>query len=221
MLYNIAEKFLSINGEGIFAGQLAVFIRFCGCNLNCSFCDTTWANNLKKPFELLDEDQIYEYIKSQGVRNVTLTGGEPLIQKNIRVLLERLALDKSLRVEIETNGSVDISEFFDIENRPSFTVDYKLPGSKMEDRMFLLNFSRVSSCDTVKFVVSDLDDLLKAKYVTERFDLSKRCHVYLSPVFGKIEPEKIVDFMKANHMTDINLQLQIHKIIWDPNKKGV
>lgn len=221
MFYNIAEKFLSINGEGVFAGQLAVFIRFCGCNLNCSFCDTTWANNLTKPFELLDEEQIYNYIKSQGVRNVTLTGGEPLIQENIRVLLERLALDKNLRVEIETNGSADISAFFDIENRPSFTVDYKLPGSGMEDRMFLLNFSRVSSCDTVKFVVSDTNDLERAKQIIEKFDLASGCHVYLSPVFGRIEPEQIVEFMKANKMTDINLQLQIHKIIWDPNKKGV
>lgn len=221
MLYNIAEKFLSINGEGVFAGQLAVFIRFCGCNLKCSYCDTTWANNLTRPFEILDEEMIYNYIKSQGVRNVTLTGGEPLIQKNIRILLERLSSDSSIRVEIETNGSVDISDFFDIKNRPSFTVDYKLPGSGMEDNMFLLNFSRVSSCDTVKFVVSDLNDLKRAKNIIDRFDLTSKCHVYLSPVFGRIDPEQIVEFMKENLLNDINLQLQIHKIIWDPNKKGV
>ncbi len=119
MKYNVAEKFVSINGEGRSAGQLAVFIRFTGCNLGCSYCDTTWANDLKAPFELMDENQIYDYIKSTGITNVTLTGGEPLIQKNIRTLLEKLASDKKIRVEIETNGSIDISEYFDIENRPS------------------------------------------------------------------------------------------------------
>ena len=221
MKYNIAEKFVSINGEGMFAGQLAVFIRFCGCNLDCEYCDTRWANDMKVTFELLSEDEIYEYIKSTGVINITLTGGEPLIQKNIYVLLEKLANDKSIRVEIETNGSIDILEFIDIENRPSFTVDYKLQGSGMESRMFLLNFNRLSSKDTVKFVVSDLQDLKKAKTVIEKFSLINKCHIYISPVFGKINPEQIVDFMKENHLNDINLQLQIHKIIWDPDKKGV
>ena len=221
MKYNIAEKFVSINGEGRLAGQLSVFIRFTGCNLNCSYCDTTWANDLKAPFELMDENEIYNYIKSTGVRNVTLTGGEPLIQKNIRVLLEKLASDKNIRVEIETNGSKDISEYFGIDNRPSFTVDYKLEGSGMEQHMFLLNFSRVQAEDTVKFVVSNMTDLINAYNIINRFGLSQNTRVFISPVFGRINPEEIVDFMKEKKLNDINLQLQIHKIIWDPNKKGV
>ncbi len=221
MKYNVAEKFVSVNGEGVFAGQLAVFIRFCGCNLNCTYCDTRWANDMRVAFEALSEFEIYDYIKSTGIRNVMLTGGEPLIQKNIDVLLNKLAIDRSIHVEIETNGSIDISEFMDIANRPSFTVDYKLQGSGMEDRMFLLNFNRVSSRDTVKFVVADLQDLQKAKTVIEKFSLIKKCSIYISPVFGRIDPEIIVDFMKENNLNHVNLQLQIHKIIWGPDKKGV
>ncbi len=221
MKYNIAEKFISINGEGRLAGQLAVFIRFTGCNLNCSYCDTTWANDLKAPFVAMDENEIYNYIKSTGIKNVTLTGGEPLVQKNIRVLLEKLASDKSLRVEIETNGSIDISEYFDINNRPSFTVDYKLAGSGMEQHMFLLNFSHVEEIDTVKFVVSDMNDLIKTGNIISKFGLASKTRVFISPVFGRINPEQIVDFMKENKLNNVNLQLQIHKIIWDPNKKGV
>lgn len=221
MNFNIAEKFVSINGEGVLAGQLAVFIRFTRCNLRCSYCDTSWANDCNAPCTVMTEDEIHEYIRSTGVKNVTITGGEPLIQDDIRVLLEKLASDKKIHVEIETNGSQDISKYFDIPNRPSFTVDYKLPGSGMEKEMFLLNFSRVTSDDTVKFVVSDRTDLEKALNVIKRFELAEKTNVYLSPVFGSIDPEEIVEFMKDNSLNGVRLQLQIHKIIWDPDKKGV
>ena len=107
-MYNVVEKFVSINGESKFAGQLAVFIRFRGCNLNCVYCDTKWANTADAPAEQMTKEEIYDYIKSTGVRNVTLTGGEPLLQKGIQELLEYLAKDKNIRIEIETNGSVDI-----------------------------------------------------------------------------------------------------------------
>ncbi len=221
MIYNIAEKFVSVNGEGRYAGQLAVFIRFCGCNLSCSYCDTMWANTMTQPLEKLTEKDILQYIRSTGVRNVTLTGGEPLIQEGIRTLLETLASDKSLRVEIETNGSVDISQFFDIDNRPSFTVDYKLPGSGMEHSMYVLNYRNADMRDTVKFVVSDDEDLAKTKQVIEKFELQNRTNTYISPVFGKIAPERLVDFLKENRFNNVNMQIQLHKIIWDPDKKGV
>ncbi len=91
----------------------------------------------------------------------------------------------------------------------------------MEQHMFLLNFSHVGAADTVKFVVSDMDDLIKARNIISKFRLAEKTRVFISPVFGRIDPEQIVDFMKENELNDINLQLQIHKIIWDPNKKGV
>ena len=122
----VVEKFVSINGEGSKAGQLAVFIRFAGCNLDCVYCDTKWANEEDVSYSEMSKEEIYEYIKSTGVRNITVTGGEPLLQDGIYEFLEYLSLDKELSVEIETNGSVDISLFKKIDNTPSFTMDYKL-----------------------------------------------------------------------------------------------
>ena len=114
MKFKVVEKFVSVNGEGKRAGQLAVFIRFAGCNLECSYCDTKWANDKEVNFELLSADEVYNYIKSTGIKNVTLTGGEPLFQKNIKELLEKLCYDKNLNIEIETNGSINIKEFISI-----------------------------------------------------------------------------------------------------------
>lgn len=218
--YKVVEKFISINGEGTKAGQLAVFIRFQGCNLNCSYCDTTWANEAKASYEWMTEKEIITYIVKEKIQNVTLTGGEPLLQKDIKVLLEGLAKEQ-LWVEIETNGSVDITPFFTIENRPALTMDYKLPSSGMEEFMCEKNFTLLQKKDTVKFVSGSREDLEKAKEIIERYELTKRCHVYLSPVFGQIEPADIVEYMKEHNMNGVNLQLQMHKFIWEPNRKGV
>lgn len=219
--FEVVEKFVSINGEGQRAGQLAVFIRFKGCNLNCGYCDTKWANDLSAPFESMNEDEIYDYIKSTGVKNVTLTGGEPLLRDNIGILLERLGKDNSLNVEIETNGSVLIEPYANIVKRPSFTLDYKLGGSGMERFMKTENYQFLQKCDTVKFVVSSVSDLERAVEIIKEYELDKRCGVYLSAVFGKIEPANIVSFMIDKNLNDVNLQLQMHKFIWDPNERGV
>ncbi|MBR1442016.1 MAG: radical SAM protein, partial [Firmicutes bacterium] len=126
MNYKIAEKFISINGEGQKAGELAVFIRFNGCNLACDYCDTKWANMPSSPYDIMTDEEIISYIISTGIKNVTLTGGEPMIQDDIICLLEKLAALDDISVEIETNGSIDLSSAAKIKNRPSFTTDYKL-----------------------------------------------------------------------------------------------
>jgi 7-carboxy-7-deazaguanine synthase len=221
MKFKVVEKFVSINGEGPLAGQLAIFIRFAGCNLNCSYCDTSWANQIDASYKLMTSDEIYEYIKFMGIRNVTLTGGEPLLQEGIMELLELLGKDKELYIEIETNGSVLLNKFVDLENPPSFTMDYKLPSSGMEALMALENFEYLSSKDTVKFVSGSMEDLEKAKQIIENYSLINKTRVYLSPVFGKIQLDEIVEFMIDNRLNGINLQVQLHKIIWDPNKRGV
>ena len=219
--YSVVEKFISINGESTKAGQLAVFIRFAGCNLNCNYCDTKWANEKDVSHETLTEFEIYDYIKSTGVTNVTLTGGEPLLREDIDKLLRILSSDKNLYVEIETNGSVDIGPFRDISENISFTLDYKLQGSGMEHMMNLDNYEDLTSNDTVKFVVSNKEDLKKAKQIIDEERLTEKCNVYISLVFGRIEPVTIVDFMNENKMNKVNMQLQMLKIIWDPEKKGV
>lgn len=219
--FKVVEKFISINGEGRCAGELAAFIRFAGCNLNCSYCDTRWANEENAPYEILSEEEIYAYIKEQDVRNVTLTGGEPLIQENIGRLIKLLSRDKDLRIEIETNGAVALKDFIDIGENVTFTLDYKLPGSKMNHKMVMGNYDLLRANDTVKFVVSDIEDLDKARDIIEKYNLTEKVVCYLSSSFGVIKPEDIVNYMMENHMNKVRLQLQMHKYIWDPNRKGV
>ncbi|QEK13453.1 putative 7-carboxy-7-deazaguanine synthase QueE [Crassaminicella thermophila] len=221
MMYKVVEKFVSINGEGRLSGQLAVFIRFLGCNLDCSYCDTKWANKENTSYTLMSEEEIYEYIKGTKVKNVTLTGGEPLLQENIIQLIEYLSKDNELSIEIETNGSVSLKEFTKIKNRPRFTMDYKLPSSGMEYKMLIDNFSYLKKEDTVKFVAGSMHDLERAKDIIDKYELKNRASVYVSPVFGKIDVKGMVEFMKEHKMNDVTLQLQLHKIIWDPEKKGV
>ncbi len=215
----VAEKFVSINGEGQKAGELAVFIRFTGCNLSCDYCDTKWANEPDCPYDEMTADEIYRYILSAKVKNVTLTGGEPLLHKGIYDLVSILAKDKSLSVEIETNGSVDISELKKIENPPSVTLDYKTASSGMEDKMLMSNYKYLDKRDTVKFVSGSIEDLKKAKYIIDNY--VSEAKAYLSPVFGSIKPEDMVQFMIDNNMNNVRLQLQLHKYIWEPDRKGV
>jgi 7-carboxy-7-deazaguanine synthase len=196
-------------------------VRFAGCNLNCSFCDTKWANEKNVAAQKLTETEIVDYIKSTGVTNVTLTGGEPLLRDGMRELLEALRQIHGIYVEIETNGSVDIEEFRIDENFPAFTMDYKLPGSGMEQRMNLENFEKLKKSDTVKFVAGSRQDLERAKEVIDKNGLLRKCSVYFSPVFGRIEPREIVEFMVENRMNGVNMQLQMHKFIWEPDRKGV
>lgn len=219
--YQVVEKFVSINGEGRRAGELAVFIRFKGCNLSCSYCDTKWANELNAEAEWMTEYEILEYIRDSGVKNVTLTGGEPLYREDMKVLLDVLLNESSLRVEIETNGSIDLSAYQREQENLSFTMDYKLPDSGMEQNMYAENFACLTDRDTVKFVVGSQEDLLCAAKIMEQYQLPGRVAVYLSPVFGKIHPEAIVAFMIKNHLNDVKVQLQLHKFIWKPDQRGV
>ena len=218
----VAEKFISINGEGTRAGELAVFVRFVGCNLRCTYCDTMWANEPGCPYEEMTPPQICDYVRSTGISNVTLTGGEPLLQKQMEELIGQLIRECGVRVEIETNGAVDLHPFAQIpEGRPSFTMDYKLPSSGCEDRMITENFSVLQAQDTVKFVSGSREDLERAAEIIEEYGLLDRCYVYFSPVFGKIEPAEIVDFMLENKLNKARIQIQMHKVIWDPNERGV
>ncbi len=221
--FKVVEKFVSINGEGNTAGQLAVFIRFAGCNLKCSYCDTLWANDVNRvSYEEMSAEDVLDYIKETGIRNITLTGGEPLLQEGILQLLSLLAIDNNLRVELETNGSIDLNNFTKIKpNRPVFTMDYKLGSSNMEHEMKISNFELLSTQDTVKFVVGDVSDLEAAKCLICKYHLTDKCSVHFSPVFDKINMQTIVEFMKQNKMNGVRLQPQIHKIIWHPSMRGV
>lgn len=222
-MFNIVEKFLSIDGEGPSSGELATFIRFQGCNLRCSWCDTTYSWDKASICEVLSAQKIYNYIKENKVNNVTLTGGEPLIQKNIDELLELLNQDNELTVHIETNGAVNIEPFKNKFNKKniSYIIDFKLPSSKMTNKMDLNNLNAVGSTDVYKFVIGSDEDLQMAYEIVYKYDLTSKCLVYFSPVSGNIDMQEIVEFMKDKRLNKVRLQVQLHKIIWDKNARGV
>lgn len=223
--YHVVETFISINGEGKRAGQLALFLRFAGCNLNCEYCDTKWANEKGVAYKEYTTDALCSMIKESKVKNVTLTGGEPLIQPHMDKLLQRLRKEQDLRVEIETNGSVALKDYLlteTIVDNVSFTLDYKTAVSGMEEKMCMENYKYLRPQDTVKFVVGSIEDMQKAKEIITNYHLvEKGCGIYLSPCFGKIEPAQMVEFLIENKLNDVNVQLQLHKFIWDPEKRGV
>ncbi|ADL53850.1 putative 7-carboxy-7-deazaguanine synthase QueE [Clostridium cellulovorans] len=220
-MYKVVEKFVSINGEGLRAGELAVFIRFLGCNLKCSYCDTKWANEPECPYELMSGEEIYAYIKETGVRNVTLTGGEPLIQKEMKELIDLLLKDGLLRIEIETNGSVDVQQINYSSERVSITLDYKGKSSLMEGYMKRDSFKLLTKKDSVKFVVGDNEDLERALSFIKECELLEKTNVLFSCIFDKIQPAEVVEFMKNNKLIEARIQLQLHKYIWGPTVKGV
>ena len=242
-IFNVVEHFASINGEGVRAGELAVFVRFRGCNLDCSYCDTRWANDVNAKAAKMSVSDIVKAVEDVKIDNVTLTGGEPLIQTGIDKLIAQLLIS-GRNVEIETNGSIDINkvrenvkdnlttamngqvinDIYDKVNdemeRLSMTADYKLAGSNMEQYMKLDNFNNLQSQDTVKFVVSSEEDLKRALEIIRQYNLTEKCYVYFSPVFGKIEPVTIVDFMKDNLINGARVQLQLPKFTWSPPTTG-
>ena len=228
--YKVVEHFVSINGEGTHAGQLAMFIRFQGCNLKCDYCDTKWANEADASFEWKTADELLQLVEETRVDNITLTGGEPLLQKQIEVLIAEL-LEHGKRVEIETNGTQAIQAVREAVQKQLtdkqwmenlvFTLDYKLGSSGMEAQMNMDNYAKLQAHDTVKFVSGSRDDLVRAKEIIDQYGLVGKCHIYLSPVYGQIEPAEMVEFMKEYQMNGVNLQLQLHKFIWDPEERGV
>ena len=216
--FNVVEIFDSIDGEGKRTGELATFIRLAGCNLRCSYCDTPYGLDFKQG-ESMKISEIVDKCKDYNNRNITLTGGEPLARAWIEDLIERLVLE-GFEVNIETNGSIPLY------NHPKwkgvfYTMDYKCPSSDMESKMDSNNLEFLDTDDVLKFVVGSIKDLDKCKYILENHNI--KAQVYISPVFGKIEPVEIVNYMKAHRklFKNARVQVQLHKIIWNPDERGV
>lgn len=228
MTYKVNEIFRSIDGEGKRAGQPAQFIRLMGCNLQCSYCDTRYAwdptfEEIK--YEVLSTDQILDRL-NPNIKNITLTGGEPLIAPHAGELLDAL-VNSGYHVNIETNGAADITPFrHTIHGNSFFTLDYKLPSSGMEKKMTMTNFDRLLPTDVVKFVVgseADIPTLLRmAQHIATNYPPHKAPQIYLGTVWNQFDAARLVDFMLNNpSLSDARLQLQIHKFIWPPDARGV
>jgi 7-carboxy-7-deazaguanine synthase len=216
----VVEIFQSIDGEALRAGYIANFIRLSHCNLRCVYCDTVHGQNLCDGIEM-SVDEVLEKL-DKGIKNVTLTGGEPLLHKDNAYELLGALIANNYNVSVETNGSINLKEFIEKFPRVSFVMDYKSPYSGMENQMDMSNFNYLRSTDCVKFVVGSKQDLEVMKKVCETTELSKgNIPVFVSPVFDKIELPNIVDFLKEKKLNNIRMQIQMHKVIWDPNKTGV
>lgn len=211
----VNEIFYSIDGEGLRAGALAVFIRLAGCNLRCSYCDTSYAWEEDAGQDMTIRE-ILEYIERYGCDRITLTGGEPLRSRE-GMDLTRALVEEGYEVNIETNGSVAVEDV--LIPGTIITMDYKCPSSGCESSMLIDNIGILRKSDALKFVVGTEEDLHKAAEIIEKYNPA--CQCFLSPVFGGIEPAEIVEFMKDKDMHRCRLQLQMHKYIWGPEEKGV
>lgn len=210
----VVEIFKSIDGEGIRAGYPVVFIRLAGCNLRCSYCDTKYSYDVESAQDMSIDD-IYCAVYRLGCKRITLTGGEPLIHKDVQELIS-IFTQEGFEVNIETNGSVDISPYID-DKLILLTMDYKCPSSGMMSHMDLDNLGYLRKKDVLKFVVGNKEDLDACRDIR----IHTQASIFISPVFGKIEPKEIVEYMLEHNMQDCRIQLQLHKYIWDPNQRGV
>lgn len=213
----VVEIFKSIDGEGIRAGYPATFIRLFGCNLRCSYCDTPYGYE-GNDYKEMTVDEIVQECLCLKCNRITLTGGEPLIHKDVNNLIKNLLVN-GFEVNVETNGSVDIMLLKFLYPQVIITMDWKCPSSGCEDKMLIENLKHLKRKDVLKFVVGSKEDLEKCRSICNEQELE--CSIFISPVFGKIKPSEIVDYMLENNMMDCRIQLQMHKFIWNPDKRGV
>ncbi len=210
----INEIFFSIQGESTFAGRPCVFVRLTACDLRCTYCDTAYAfyEGIKRTIaDILGE------VRSHNCPLVEVTGGEPLLQPNVHPLMQALC-DEGNTVLIETSGAHNIGQ---IDPRVRRIMDLKCPDSGESHRNLTENLPLLNHQDEVKFVVGSEKDYVWARDQIRRGGWSKRVNaVLISPVFGKITPLDLATWILADNL-EVRMQLQMHKLIWDPNKRGV
>ena len=212
-MLKINEIFYSIQGEGTNAGLPCIFIRLTYCNLRCTYCDTEYAFYEGKDFSI---EEIINEIKIFKCNLVEVTGGEPLMQEESFILMEQLC-ELNYDVMLETGGSLLIKE---VDKRVKIILDFKCPSSKMEKKNLYENINFLKSKDEVKFVIGNREDFDWSKKIIKKYSLTERCEVLFSPVFGKIENDKLVEWILQENL-NVRFQTQLHKLIWEPNKRGV
>jgi 7-carboxy-7-deazaguanine synthase len=210
----INEIYHSIQGESTWAGEPCVFVRLTFCDLRCNYCDTEYAFYEGKKQTL---DEIASAVVAFQFPLVEITGGEPLLQKNVLPLMTMLA-DAGRTVLLETSGAHDISA---VDQRVHRIMDLKTPGSGECARNLFSNIEHLTQRDEVKFVIGSREDYDWSREQVECHALAQRCRAVLfSPIFGRIDPREIVEWILADKLP-VRFQLQMHKFIWAPTKRGV
>jgi 7-carboxy-7-deazaguanine synthase len=212
-MIKINEIYYSVQGESSKSGLPTVFVRLTYCNLRCSYCDSEYAfyEGTEMPI-----DEIVKEVKKFGCNLVEITGGEPLFQAESLDLMKRLC-DDGFEVMLETGGSLPIEN---IDKRVMIILDLKCPSSKMMKKNLYGNLDFVKPSDEIKFVIGNREDYDWSKEMIEKYNLNQKCGILFSVVFGKLEPVKLVEWILEDKLK-VRYQLQIHKFIWEPSKKGV
>ena len=203
---SINEIFYSIQGEAKNSGKPTVFIRTAGCPFRCSYCDTDYAFTEGKQTKI---SEIIKLIKKFDTKYITVTGGEPLAQKNIRHLLELLIIN-SYNISLETSGLIDIS---DVPKDIEIVMDIKTPSSNEESKNIKKNLSVIKKTDVLKFVIGDKNDYEWSKEILSENNLVNFNNIYFSPVHDLLKPKDIAKWILDDNLK-VTLQLQIHKYIW-------
>jgi 7-carboxy-7-deazaguanine synthase len=210
----ICELFTSIQGESTYAGVPCTFIRLRGCNLRCSYCDTAYSYEGGTEMTVA---QIIEKVRDAGLSLVEITGGEPLLQRDEVADLTKKLLDAGYRVLVETNGSVSIGS---LDTRAIVIMDIKTPASAMSGKNDLSNLAFIKPDDEIKFVICDRNDYEWSKNLVQEHGLLKRCTVLFSPAAGSIEPRELAGWVLQDGL-EVRLNMQLHKIIYRPDERGV
>jgi 7-carboxy-7-deazaguanine synthase len=210
----INEIFYSIQGESTFAGRPCVFVRLTACDLRCTYCDTAYAfyEGIKRTLA-----DILAEVQRHNCPLVEVTGGEPLLQPNVHPLMQALC-DQGYTVLIETSGAHDISR---IDPRVRRIMDLKCPDSGESHRNLAANLPLLTSQDEIKFVAGSRQDYEWSRDQIRQGDWASRVNaILLSPVFGQLTPLDLATWILEDQLP-VRMQLQMHKLIWEPNKRGV
>ncbi|MFO0953503.1 MAG: radical SAM protein [Isosphaeraceae bacterium] len=209
----VHEIYRSLQGESTYVGLPCVFVRLTACHLRCVYCDTPHAFHEGETLEL---DEVVRRALEPGDPLVEITGGEPLLQEEVYPLMTRL-LDAGRTVLLETSGAVDTAR---VDPRVRIILDLKTPASGELAANVWSNLERLRPHDEVKFVLCDRADFDWAVAQIRAFRLAENCPVLVSPAFGRVEPKELAEWVLETRLP-LRLQLQQHKIVWDPAARGV
>ena len=209
----LIEVYASVQGESTWVGVPCIFVRLAGCNLRCTWCDSTFTF---KGGQHRSIDEVLDEVATFGIPLVEVTGGEPLVHRQAIPLMARL-LERGHTVLLETSGSRDISA---VPEGVHIILDLKPPDSGEEAANLWTNIPLLKSKDEVKFVIASRRDYEWSRQKVQEHGLDRRCTVLFSPVFGQVAPLDLVNWILEDRLP-VRFQLQLHKVLWPPDQRGV
>jgi len=212
-MLKVNEIFYSIQGESSYAGLPCVFIRLTYCNLRCTYCDTEYSFYEGTDMTI---DEIISIVKKYNCNLVEVTGGEPLVQKETLNLMKKLC-DEGFKVLLETSGSISIEN---VDKRVTIIMDLKTPSSKMMKKNLYSNIDFLKPDDEVKFVIGNREDYEWSKEIIKKYNLKDKCKILMGCVFGELSNLELATWILEDNLP-VRFQMQLHKYIWETERRGV